>query len=44
MPRGASYRCSHDAAIYKNLFDARRKLRAKLADAGYPLLDENRVR
>jgi RNA polymerase sigma-70 factor, ECF subfamily len=31
-------------AIYKNLFDARRNLRAKLADAGHPLLDEDRVR
>jgi RNA polymerase sigma-70 factor (ECF subfamily) len=26
-------------AIYKNLFDARRSLRAKLAAAGYPIGD-----
>jgi RNA polymerase sigma-70 factor, ECF subfamily len=27
-------------AIYKNLFDARRKLRSSLAAAGYPLIDQ----
>jgi len=27
-------------AIYKNLFDARRNLRASLADSGHPVLDE----
>ena len=31
---------SNRNAIYKNLFDARRKLRASLAAAGYPLTDE----
>ena len=31
---------SNRNAIYKNLFDARRKLRASLAAAGYPLSDE----
>ena len=31
---------SNRNAIYKNLFDARRKLRACLAAAGYPLSDE----
>ena len=31
---------SNRNAIYKNLFDARRKLRGSLAAAGYPLIDE----
>ena len=31
---------SNRNAIYKNLFDARRKLRGSLAAAGYPLTDE----
>ena len=31
---------SNRNAIYKNLFDARRKLRASLAAAGHPLSDE----
>ena len=31
---------SNRNAIYKNLFDARRKLRDSLAAAGYPLTDE----
>jgi len=31
---------SNRNAIYKNLFDARRKLRASLAAAGYPLSGE----
>jgi RNA polymerase sigma-70 factor (ECF subfamily) len=31
---------SNRNAIYKNLFDARRKLRARLADAGYPVAEE----
>jgi RNA polymerase sigma-70 factor, ECF subfamily len=31
---------SNHNAIYKNLFDARRKLRASLAAAGHPLTDE----
>jgi RNA polymerase sigma-70 factor, ECF subfamily len=31
---------SNRNAIYKNLFDARRKLRASLAAAGHPLTDE----
>jgi RNA polymerase sigma-70 factor (ECF subfamily) len=31
---------SNRNAIYKNLFDARRRLRAGLAAAGYPLGDE----
>ena len=31
---------SNRNAIYKNLFDARCKLRASLAAAGYPLADE----
>ena len=31
---------SNRNAIYKNLFDARRKLRASLAAAGYPIHDE----
>jgi RNA polymerase sigma-70 factor, ECF subfamily len=31
---------SNRNAIYKNLFDARRKLRTSLAAAGYPLADE----
>lgn len=31
---------SNRNALYKNLFDARRKLRASLAAAGYPLADE----
>jgi RNA polymerase sigma-70 factor, ECF subfamily len=29
-------------AIYKNLFDARRRLRASLAAAGYPVSEEGR--
>ena len=33
---------SNRNAIYKNLFDARRKLRDSLAGAGYPLTDEER--
>jgi hypothetical protein len=28
-------------AIYKNLFDARRNLRATMAAAGHPVLEEN---
>jgi RNA polymerase sigma-70 factor (ECF subfamily) len=32
---------SNRNAIYKNLFDARRKLRASLAAAGHPLSDED---
>ena len=31
---------SNRNAIYKNLFDARRKLRVSLAAAGHPLSDE----
>jgi RNA polymerase sigma-70 factor, ECF subfamily len=31
---------SNRNAIYKNLFDARRKLRERLADAGHPLTEE----
>ena len=31
---------SNRNAIYKNLFDARRKLRASLAAAGHPVSDE----
>ena len=31
---------SNRNAIYKNLFDARRKLRGCLAAAGYPVTDE----
>jgi RNA polymerase sigma-70 factor (ECF subfamily) len=31
---------SNRNAVYKNLFDARRKLRGSLAAAGYPLTDE----
>ena len=31
---------SNRNAIYKNLFDARRRLRASLAAAGYPVSDE----
>jgi RNA polymerase sigma-70 factor (ECF subfamily) len=31
---------SNRNAVYKNLFDARRKLRACLAAAGYPLTEE----
>jgi RNA polymerase sigma-70 factor, ECF subfamily len=34
---------SNRNALYKNLFDARRSLRAKLADAGHPVLDEEQV-
>jgi RNA polymerase sigma-70 factor, ECF subfamily len=30
---------SNRNAIYKNLFDARRKLRARLAGAGHPLTE-----
>ena len=33
---------SNRNAIYKNLFDARRKLRSSLAAAGYPVTDEER--
>ncbi len=48
QPRGARARRdsrqlelgSNRNAIYKNLFDARRKLRDSLAAAGYPLTDE----
>jgi RNA polymerase sigma-70 factor (ECF subfamily) len=32
---------SNRNAIYKNLFDARRNLRTSLAEAGYPVLDED---
>ena len=32
---------SNRNALYKNLFDARRKLRASLAAAGHPLSDED---
>jgi RNA polymerase sigma-70 factor, ECF subfamily len=35
---------SNRNAIYKNLFDARRNLRAKMAAAGHPVLDEGVVR
>jgi RNA polymerase sigma-70 factor, ECF subfamily len=31
---------SNRNAIYKNLFDARRRLRGSLAAAGHPLTDE----
>jgi RNA polymerase sigma-70 factor (ECF subfamily) len=31
---------SNRNALYKNLFDARRRLRASLAAAGHPLSDE----
>jgi RNA polymerase sigma-70 factor, ECF subfamily len=31
-------------AVYKNLFDARRKLRASLAVAGYPVIEEDALR
>jgi RNA polymerase sigma-70 factor (ECF subfamily) len=31
---------SNRNALYKNLFDARRKLRTSLTAAGYPLSDE----
>jgi RNA polymerase sigma-70 factor (ECF subfamily) len=31
---------SNRNAVYKNLFDARRKLRASLAAAGHPLSEE----
>jgi RNA polymerase sigma-70 factor, ECF subfamily len=34
---------SNRNAIYKNLFDARRNLRARLAESGHPVLDEGRV-
>jgi RNA polymerase sigma-70 factor (ECF subfamily) len=34
---------SNRNAVYKNLFDARRRLRAGLAAAGYPLSDEEAV-
>jgi RNA polymerase sigma-70 factor, ECF subfamily len=34
---------SNRNALYKNLFDARRNLRAKLADAGHPVLDQEQV-
>ena len=32
---------SNRNAIYKNLFDARRKLRRGLVDAGYPVAEED---
>jgi RNA polymerase sigma-70 factor (ECF subfamily) len=35
---------SNRNAIYKNLFDARRSLRAKMAAAGHPVLDEEVAR
>ena len=34
---------SNRNAIYKNLFDARRRLRASLAAAGHPLTPEEAV-
>jgi RNA polymerase sigma-70 factor (ECF subfamily) len=34
---------SNRNAIYKNLFDARRSLRASLAEAGHPVLEEDAV-
>lgn len=34
---------SNRNALYKNLFDARRNLRARLAEAGHPVLDEEQV-
>jgi RNA polymerase sigma-70 factor (ECF subfamily) len=34
---------SNRNAVYKNLFDARRKLRACLADAGYPVIEQDAV-
>ena len=34
---------SNRNALYKNLFDARRNLRARMADAGHPVLDEDQV-
>ncbi len=34
---------SNRNAIYKNLFDARRNLRTRLADSGHPVLDEEQV-
>jgi DNA-directed RNA polymerase specialized sigma24 family protein len=34
---------SNRNAIYKNLFDARRKLRERLADAGHPVSEEERA-
>jgi len=35
---------SNRNAIYKNLFDARRRLRAHLADAGHPVTEEDATR
>jgi RNA polymerase sigma-70 factor (ECF subfamily) len=32
---------SNRNAVYKNLFDARRRLRARLAEAGYPVTEED---
>lgn len=32
---------SNRNAIYKNLFDARRKLRTGLAESGHPVIDED---
>jgi RNA polymerase sigma-70 factor (ECF subfamily) len=34
---------SNRNAIYKNLFDARRSLRASLAEAGHPVVEEDAV-
>jgi RNA polymerase sigma-70 factor, ECF subfamily len=34
---------SNRNAIYKNLFDARRKLRAGLAEAGHPVIEEDTI-
>jgi RNA polymerase sigma-70 factor, ECF subfamily len=34
---------SNRNAIYKNLFDARRRLRAHLADAGHPVTEEDAI-
>ena len=34
---------SNRNAIYKNLFDARRKLRAGLAEAGHPVIEEDAI-
>jgi RNA polymerase sigma-70 factor (ECF subfamily) len=34
---------SNRNAIYKNLFDARRRLRASLAEAGHPVVEEDAV-
>jgi RNA polymerase sigma-70 factor, ECF subfamily len=35
---------SNRNAIYKNLFDARRNLRARLADCGHPVLEQEQMR